>query len=143
MIVGGGARSREDEAPAGIEGQSAPGVAAGGCAPGFSGPRFVPGFAGMWNGVKDPATFARANIVGAEMTGRLRGGAVIDLGADDEQIAVDDSRRCQADRLADQVAIEAFPEIDTALRAEGRDQPSVRGIDGVDIVSRGREQAAF
>ena len=74
-----GAGGDVDDAAVGVDGHAGPVVGCAGGLPGVGGPGlampgFVAGFAGVGDGVEGPAEGSGADVVGADVAGRARGG---------------------------------------------------------------------
>ena len=94
----------------------------------------------MRDGVKGPAELAGANFVGSNVAGgggKLLGHAA----ADDEQVLVDDAWGREGDGDAFGIAAEAFAEVDAAVGSEAGDGFAGAGVQRVDEVADGREDA--
>ncbi len=94
----------------------------------------------MRNRVKRPSQFSRAHVVSAHVAGRRRQSFRISR-ANDQQILVDDSGRRQRRPLRLRIASQIFAQIDSALRAEPRNRLARGGIERVNEVHHGDEDA--
>ena len=128
----------EDDAGRFVERHARPAVRAAVIGPGVLRPRAVAGFAGMRNRVERPPQRARPRIVGADVAGRRRQ-SLADAAADDQQIAVHDAGRRQADRLALGRAPEIAAQIDPSVVAEARHRTAGPGVERVQVFVGGRE----
>ena len=103
-------------------------------------PRVGAGFARRRNGPERPARRAGPDVDGPDVAGRRRQ-AFVDAPADDQQIAVDHARRGQAHRLQLRRPAQAFVQIDPAGAAEGLDRLAGRGVERVEEMVGGGEDA--
>src|SRR6185437_15254033 len=101
-------------------------------------PGFVSGLARQRNRVKGPAKLSSAKIECLNVTGGRRLGFRI-AAADDDEVLVNHSGRCEGDGECAEVALsagnsEAFAQINVAALAEAVDQVSGFGIEAVEEV---------
>ncbi len=139
--IGGGRSGRhEDDAARRVDRHAGPVVGAAAGLARAGRPGVGAGLTGRGDGPEGPAHRAGPHVDGADVAGRGRQ-AFVDAAADDQEIAVDRAGRRQPHRLQLRRPAEAVVEIDPPGAAERLDRLAGGGVEGVDEVIDGGEDA--
>ena len=134
-IEGRRASARIHQPAVGVESQARPGVGTSEGLPAILRPALVAGLSRVGNRVEGPAPFSRACVVRPDVAGRA-GQGLADRAAQDQQVAVDDPGRSQADRERSRALRQVRPEVDRAIVAEARHRLSGARVQCIQQVPR-------
>ena len=135
------AKAGKHDAALGVQRHARPAVGAAGGSPRVAGPCVVAEFAGLGNGVEDPPALPGARVVGADVARRFRVRTFPAASSDDQQILEDHRRAGVAEGEAFHFVIEIVIEIDRAFFAKLVVELAGYGIDTIDAILHGGEDA--
>ena len=141
FVVGGRAGAHEDDAALVVEGEAVPDVGGADFLPGVGRPGVVAELGGVGDGVEDPSALAGADVEGADVAGGGGLGAFAGGGAEDEEVFEDHRWGVVTDVEVEDVGVEAVFVGDAAVFAESGDGDAGFGVEGVEVVAGGVEDA--